>query len=1114
MKQKLFKAASLVALLLVGASCSEKQSQLDLNSIEQKITISGTVTYSTGVDVDATTYSIINNKPAIDRTVFIDVPYAQYSTTPGATAPAGIKIFETKTDENGKFSITIPTKSAGITATIRMEEFTDIYRTYEKMGADGKPIFKEELKRYTFNKAVPLTLPGSAEYTEEIVYVNKKIDVDLFKEKVTLKGQVNLACETGFHQGKFEPAKKANVEFTVIYDKGVTGSELELKYGTTTDNQGNYTITIPMKSLEKGFDIKGLKVLGIGDTKFSHYTDDSTTVKLYGAYELKNFGNIPAAGSLKFGDVIDGIEYNLGAQNLLFTPYYNATITDAYKAKPEKWDDKLIGWAAGMAGFDESYSQTATLTGKVYMPYLTAFGEGAYKNESRSIVLKTASDPYKNGFTVITAQDGSFSVDIPVKDDNKLTFTASLSEDDEKLPFNFIDSKSKVTILRDGLYNTNSTVKAENAEWYQLGDIYFHYTPDGSNTPDEWNKDLIGWYREQDYNKYVSVKGKMLFAVENSFGTGSYVAQPRIVTVTATQGTNVRTFAIKTNAVGAFDFMLPLKDEHDQPALAVTSTEYSTNEFAHYPKFGSNEIKLLAGKYTRVGNQEVYADKDAKEAWNNLGTSYMYVAKGSLTHTQSTYHDDLAGWFLRADNQILWAESKTATGVAMMAKETGYLTGEYVPANGEIVTVTLYSNDATNKKNVSVLTKQDGSFSVNVPLKHEGDDTELSASGAEIEVENFVHYPYATGDTKILEGKYKGTPIKASAAKWNEIGTVYYQFTPTNPTSVNMWNDFFKYISGWVVVEGREVRTQSVSGDVKLPVETSFRNGSYTAARNFPVKITVKNGTEITTYVTATDTLGHYEIPVWQKFAGDDEEVTWSNPTLETDKLDVKFKHFRKAGTTTYELLKGKYQAKETQEKDGAKWYEKGTRYYKFTDPTDATQFTNDLAGWVVRPKNTVRTISVSGTIKQACEKIDGTSVVLSWEPASNKIFKITIGSYGTFKIATNSGGAFSVSLYDTNKDLQPTPGSVSIARDTDEGTYFENSAFIHYTDKSNVGSKTTLPGEYNAIPYSPSVVSASGPSYNFGTSSFKLTFEPAAASKPSNWNSEYNWSSKYSFEE
>ena len=61
MKQKLFKAASLVALLLVGASCSEKQSQLDLNSIEQKITISGTVTYSTGVDVDATTYSMINN---------------------------------------------------------------------------------------------------------------------------------------------------------------------------------------------------------------------------------------------------------------------------------------------------------------------------------------------------------------------------------------------------------------------------------------------------------------------------------------------------------------------------------------------------------------------------------------------------------------------------------------------------------------------------------------------------------------------------------------------------------------------------------------------------------------------------------------------------------------------------------------------------------------------------------------------------------------------------------------------------------------------------------------------------------------------------------------------
>ena len=81
------------------------------------------MTYSTGVDVNATSYSIVNSKPAAGRKVFVEVPYNQYSNA----AAAGNKIFETVTDENGKFSIVIPTKSTGINATIRMEEFTDVY---------------------------------------------------------------------------------------------------------------------------------------------------------------------------------------------------------------------------------------------------------------------------------------------------------------------------------------------------------------------------------------------------------------------------------------------------------------------------------------------------------------------------------------------------------------------------------------------------------------------------------------------------------------------------------------------------------------------------------------------------------------------------------------------------------------------------------------------------------------------------------------------------------------------------------------------------------------------------------------------------------------------------
>ena len=1121
MKQKLFGAAALVAFILFGASCSKEQSELKLSSIKQQIEISATVTYSTGVDVNATTYSVINNKPAAGRKVFIDVPFAQYQIAAAATA--GTKVYETVTDENGKFSISIPTKSDGTAFTIRMEEFTDTYRTYEKMGADGKPVFKEELRQYSYSKAFAASMPGSLQFPEEIVYDNKKIDIDLFKESVTLAGNINLACETGFREGKFQPANKANVEFTIIYDKKpAPATNEEITFGTTTDANGNYSITIPMKSLADGFDISSIKVLGIGNSQFTHYINDTTTVKVYGAYKLASINKAIAPGTtIAFRNVIDGITYNMGEKNLLFTPYYNADITDASNAKPEEWKDNLIGWAAGMTGFDESYSQTKTLTGKVYMPKMSEYGVGYYANERQTIILTSATAPYDKGLAVITKEDGTFSVDLPVKDDASIAFTAKLAKEDQ--PFLFKGQKKDIEIF-DGKYGTNTNIQAEDAKWFELGDFYFHYAP--TTNPEGWDANLLGWYRDAKYNKPVQVKGKILFAAETSYGIGTYVAQPRLVTVTATQSGETRTFAVKANATtGAFDFMLPLKDEHDQPALAVTTENYKTNEYVHYPKYGSNETKLLAGYYTIKGGKQVYDSKDAKEAWNDLGTTFMYiqnvtgVANTGLDHTQSTYHDDLAGWFWRADNDILWSASKTATGSAKIAKETGYLAGEYVPAKGEIVTVTLYSNDATNKKDVSVLTANDGSFSVNVPLKHEGDDTELSAAGGKIKVENFIHYPYASGNTKILEGEYKGTSIKPSTAKWYEIGTVYYQFTPDNHATVNMWDDFFQYISGWVIVDGREVRNQIVNGDVRIPVETGFRAGSYAVAKKFPVKIQVGSSTPYTYYVTATDTLGHFEIPVWQKFAGDDENVSWLDPALETQKMDLTFKHFRRAGTTTYELLKGEYKAKETQEKDGAKWYEKGTRYYKFDNKsTDATLYTQDLAGWAVRPKNTQRTVYVSGTIKQAYEKVDGTQAVPGWENGGNKIYKITVKlnttSYGPYKIATSSGN-FSVQIYDTNKDLANTSQvQVTLSIDNDDETYrkaYFKTSIIHYTDHMNLGTKTSLPGEYKTIANTPGVTSPSTGSFSFDHS-YKLTFTPDDPSY-TGWG-DYSWASKYNDEE
>ena len=68
--------------LLVFAGCTEEQSELSLESINQFVTISGSVMYNTGVDTTSTDYTLEVMKPAVGRKVFVEVRFADYK--PGA----------------------------------------------------------------------------------------------------------------------------------------------------------------------------------------------------------------------------------------------------------------------------------------------------------------------------------------------------------------------------------------------------------------------------------------------------------------------------------------------------------------------------------------------------------------------------------------------------------------------------------------------------------------------------------------------------------------------------------------------------------------------------------------------------------------------------------------------------------------------------------------------------------------------------------------------------------------------------------------------------------------------------------------------------------------------
>ena len=979
MKQKLFGAAAMVAFILFGASCNEqKQSEFNFDSVKQEVTVSAKVTYDAGVKIDSTAangYVIANAEPAKFKKVFIEIPYAQYS---GGAAAGPLKIFETVTDENGMFTISVPTKSNGVTGKIRLEEFTAVHREYEKMGDDGKPVFK--VKIYTYSTPAALananfTLkPGAFSFPDnnDVTYAGQPVDEEPYDESVTIAGNINLAYEKAYHEGAFKPANKADLEFEITYnteDDAIPGgpgatNNFTLTFGAQTNASGNYTITLPMKSLRDGFQINSIKVLGYGQNRFEHWINDSTKTIVPGAYKSDNNKILDA--DMDFNEVIGTITYNLGAKNLTFTPYYNAGVTDT--PLPENWDPNLIGWAAGLDGFDETYNKTVQITGNIFMPALASFGKGIYVPSQQEFVL-TGNAPYDNngeGFTVVSDKNGFFKINLPVQsEDDDPAFAIDLKENNQ--PFVFINSKGEKATLYDGEYDFNIKVqKDKDAKWYEFGDVYFEYTPDGGELTEqqaaEWYGDLIGWYVDPDYTDTIRVTGNMLFAYEKSYGIGDY--QPLNYLVTVADFTNLRSFTILP-VDGAFDFDLPAKNKNSIPNLAVVNAEYKTYEYKHYPKLGA-EAQLLEGTYTE--RFTIFESKEDKNAKNNLGTTYMYIhddpvpANDNLVTDCDTYNEYLYGWYLRADNNdVRMTEHQKAEGYVKLGQETGYLEGKMNPAKNMLIPVEIDGDE------VYILTDASGKISVDVYFKNQGDEPALTAPVAPtyaLEVEDFLHYVDMEGKTKILAGTYNGEQIKDTKAEWNDFGTIYYTFDPDDDPA--NW-DFVLKTAGWIYKQDFN-KTKIVTGYAKLAKETAYLKGNYQAEEGIPVKIKVNNDDNLI-FVAKTDAQGKFSITIPVEKDEDEPEVAMQG--LQDPGYDYEeFTHFDEKGKT--KTLKGKYKGVQIVAEE-AEWNDMGTIYYTFTPNNDANKPANwetqvkYTAGWVVKAGYD-KSKDVTGYVKLAKE--------------------------------------------------------------------------------------------------------------------------------------------------
>jgi hypothetical protein len=854
---------SAMALFTFTHCTKEEQSELSLDSFEQFVTISGKVVYSTGVDTTSTDYTIEVMKPAAGRKVFVEVTYASYD--PGA---AGNKIFETETDEVGEFSIEVPTTPLGINATIRMEEFTDFYSEYVKM-ENGRPVFKTRLRRYQLQfPALPSSLKtGAFSFPEALTYGSTEIDMEGYDEKITLTGNVQLAYESSYRTGAYKPASSGTVELEIVYDPA-GANPLTVVYGAATDANGNYSVTLPLKSYKDGFQIKEVSIKGIGQAEYTHYYEPNKTKSLSGAYATNKLAGFP----INFTNITKDIPHSLGQQFLKFTPGHNDGLPQADFA-PESWTDDLAGWEK-YPGFNE----TLTVTGTCYMAAETGFAVGSYKTGVQTVKLNVNYGGVLGAKTLFAATnpDGSFSIDLPAEKSTDVYAVALLAPEEKE----FLHYKSAAESIKlSGAYNLYANIKKEAPKWYELGDHYYKFTPDAPQ-PATWHGDLAGWVKKKDHNLKATVSGKVYLAKESAFATGRYVpAANKVIQIDV--GTDSYQGMVSSDGTLSIDVLI--ENSSDELAVALgTGTINDVKDFEHYTKGGTTNIRTLKGDYTATQL------KSASAKWNELGDIYYTFTPDA---PPATWQQDLAGWQVRLDHKF----SANITGTLRLPVEESFRVGAYRGAAYQIVK--LVSNGFT----LVGATNAEGNFSIPVPLQYADDEPGAAWHGdmATLKTTSFSHFRKpASGSTEILEGNYtfKLTNLPAGSP-WNVLGTRYYDFAPDGaPTN---WSN---NLPGWVVVPNYSAVIM-VKGKVKKAVQK--REGvlwiaGWEVDRNRMVTVTVAG----TPFDVVTSSNGDIVFVYPANNAPDNLTITI---TPDNDDTDVPFVHHPDVTKTNYVSIYGKF---------------------------------------------------------------------------------------------------------------------------------------------------------------------------------------------------------------
>lgn len=357
---KIFTKLSVLALAAVAmTACSDDQSTFDVQSVPGRATVQGTVSCNYGATYNNGRLEY-NIKPVAGIKVLLTVANSQYGDN-----LAGETVFETVTDENGAYSMEIPTTNKGVTVKVRTASFAGTRTVVDRV--NNKIETREE------NVVFGTTTPGSAfvqSYGME--YENVTCGVTSVDETIagynfyaTLGGLIGRNAEQyvapareldwndeviGYTNASvnyvFEAAPNADLIVRVNY------GDVNYVFNATTDRKGEFTLDVPVIGFPANFTYKveTMPVEAVFNTFM--YNEQPSNFKYMGvtyqaydmtAYPVKGFYTQTyfSKGSFNANFPIQNYVQNFDLKAMVFEPLPGEETYNYYSGR---WDESTP-WA-------------------------------------------------------------------------------------------------------------------------------------------------------------------------------------------------------------------------------------------------------------------------------------------------------------------------------------------------------------------------------------------------------------------------------------------------------------------------------------------------------------------------------------------------------------------------------------------------------------------------------------------------------------------------------------------------------------------------------------------------------------------------------------------------